>query len=81
VKLFASGLWPSFWACHTDFTGVGVAGRVEERRGGQGRGGEERRGEERRGEERRGEERRGEEETEEARLFRQWFYFVLSVFK
>ena len=25
VKLFALGLCPSFWACHTDFTGVGVA--------------------------------------------------------
>ena len=25
VNLFASGLLPSFWACHKDFTGVGVA--------------------------------------------------------
>ena len=25
MKLFASGLWPSFWTCHVDFTGVGVA--------------------------------------------------------
>jgi hypothetical protein len=24
-KFFASGLWPSFWACHSDFAGVGVA--------------------------------------------------------
>ena len=27
VKLFASGLQPSFWTCHTDFTGMGVAER------------------------------------------------------
>jgi hypothetical protein len=25
VKHFASGLWPSFWTCHTDSIGVGVA--------------------------------------------------------
>ena len=25
MKLFASGLWPSFWTCHADSTGVGVA--------------------------------------------------------
>jgi hypothetical protein len=25
MKLFASGLCPSFWACHEVFTGVGVA--------------------------------------------------------
>jgi hypothetical protein len=25
MKLFTSELHPSFWACHTDFTGVGVA--------------------------------------------------------
>jgi hypothetical protein len=24
-ETFASGLWPSFWACHADFTGVGEA--------------------------------------------------------
>lgn len=24
-KLFASGLWPSFWACHEGFNAVGVA--------------------------------------------------------
>jgi hypothetical protein len=24
MKLFASGLQPSFWTCHSDFTGVGV---------------------------------------------------------
>jgi hypothetical protein len=24
VKIFASGLQPSFWTCHTDFTEVGV---------------------------------------------------------
>lgn len=28
MKLFASGLWSSFWTCHTDFTRVGVAGDV-----------------------------------------------------
>jgi hypothetical protein len=25
MKLFTSGLHPSFWACHADFTGVGIA--------------------------------------------------------
>jgi hypothetical protein len=27
VKLYASGLWPSFCACHVIFTGVGMAYR------------------------------------------------------
>ena len=25
MKLFVSGLWPNFWTCHRDSTGVGVA--------------------------------------------------------
>jgi hypothetical protein len=31
VKLFASGLQLSFWTCHTDFTGVGVAPESREK--------------------------------------------------